>query len=376
MVAATVAADRRHRAGALDGLGDQGRRRARLRAGPRGRDGGAEGPPGHRAPLRRAGLARRGVDGGRRACSTSTSRSTARPAPTSARWPATSAPRWASAATSPGCGVRRWGRWTWPRRPTSRWPSRPASCPSYRSSRRSRRSSTCLTLDADQARDVSYGRALAVELPGRRAGGRAGAGRGVPGAVPPGRPGARGGAAGGRGGGLHSERRRGTDERAAALWQARALSMQARAERREDGGHDGLAIGRRGARGPRAHGGHHRQLRRRAPRPPPRHRARPGAGLRGRRPPRRRGHLRPPPHRGAAPRPRPEHADRHRRAGAAAARGRRRRRARRALQPRDRRLVARALRRGDPRRGPARRRRGGRARTSASATAPPATSRR
>ena len=67
------------------------------------------------------------------------------------------------------------------------------------------------------------------------------------------------------------------------------------------------------------HGGHHRQLRRRAPRPPPRHRPSPGAGLRGRRPPRRRGDLRPPPHRGAAPRPRPEHADRHRRAGAAAA---------------------------------------------------------
>ena len=104
------------------------------------------------------------------ACSTSTSRSTARPAPTSARWPATSAPRWASAATSPGCGVRRWGRWTWPSAADLALALETGELPVVPLEQAVATFFACLTLDADQARDVSYGRALdrrAAGAPGR-----------------------------------------------------------------------------------------------------------------------------------------------------------------------------------------------------------------
>ena len=69
--------------------------------------------PGDRLPARAAGARPARAD-----CSTSTSRSTARPARTSGRSPATSAPRSASAATSPRCGAPGSGRSRWPTRST------------------------------------------------------------------------------------------------------------------------------------------------------------------------------------------------------------------------------------------------------------------
>ena len=89
-------ADRRHPAGAQRGQRDQGRRAAGLRAGAGGGAGRAARPAGHGLGVHAAGPARR---------RTSTSRSSARRAPTSAPWPATSAPRSASAGTSPRCAA-------------------------------------------------------------------------------------------------------------------------------------------------------------------------------------------------------------------------------------------------------------------------------
>ena len=91
-------AHRRPAAGAQRGQRDQDRRQALLRAGPRRRGRRPPGPPGHGAPVRRAGVAAWPRPTAR-TCSTSTSRSRCPPAPTSARWPATSAARSASAAT-------------------------------------------------------------------------------------------------------------------------------------------------------------------------------------------------------------------------------------------------------------------------------------
>ena len=79
-------AHRRHRAGAVGRVGDQGQRQARLRAGPRRRGGRAAAASGHGRRVRRPRDAATGL------VSTSTCGASARRAPTSARWPATSAP--------------------------------------------------------------------------------------------------------------------------------------------------------------------------------------------------------------------------------------------------------------------------------------------
>ena len=89
----------------VGGLGDQGRRQARLRPGPGRRAGRAAGPSGHRARARGAPTSARPATR-----STSTSRCGAPAAPTSARSPATSAAASGSAGTSPRCGVRRSAR--------------------------------------------------------------------------------------------------------------------------------------------------------------------------------------------------------------------------------------------------------------------------
>ena len=137
-------------AGAQLGQRDQGRRAAGLRAGAGGGGGGA---------------ARRGPSRWRRSrCSpgaapTSTSPSSARPAPTSGRWPATSVRRWGSAGTSPRCGAPGSDR------SASRTPGR---CPSWRT----RPACPCLwptpwrprspgvDVDAAAAADLSHGRPL------------------------------------------------------------------------------------------------------------------------------------------------------------------------------------------------------------------------
>ena len=79
----------RHRPGAVGGQRDQGRRPARLQAGPGGQDGRAGRAQGADRAVRRRSPSPAEV---RPASSTSTSRWTVRRAPTSGRWPATSAP--------------------------------------------------------------------------------------------------------------------------------------------------------------------------------------------------------------------------------------------------------------------------------------------
>ncbi len=101
--------DRSDPAGAERRQRDQGRRQAVVRAGAGGGGRRARRPPGHRPPVRGA---RRCVRPSTRAprCSTSTSRWSARPAPTCGRWRATSAPPSASAVTSRRCGAPGWAR--------------------------------------------------------------------------------------------------------------------------------------------------------------------------------------------------------------------------------------------------------------------------
>ena len=141
-------------AGAEHGVGDQGRRATGVRPRARGRRGRAEGPRGHGVEVRDP--RRRGASP---ASSTSTSSSTARAAPTSARWRGTSAPRSASAGTSRRCAEPGSARSTsrtrhppttspTPRSPPLR-PSRPP-CSAASTSPPTRRA-TCATASASRA---------------------------------------------------------------------------------------------------------------------------------------------------------------------------------------------------------------------------------
>ena len=124
--AAAAGADRADHAGAADGVGGQGRRQAAARAGPRGHRGRAGAPAGHGPPLRRRA--------GRPAHPASTgSRSSARRAPTSARWPPTSATPSAGERTCGTCGAPPSARSRWPR------PARSTTC-------------SCVPLDRGTAR--------------------------------------------------------------------------------------------------------------------------------------------------------------------------------------------------------------------------------
>ena len=97
--------DRRHRAGAADGVGGEGRRAPAARAGP-GRASRSSARP---VPVARARASTVGGAGGAAACSAIDGRR-ARRAPTCARWPPTSAPRSAAAPTCAACGAWRSGR--------------------------------------------------------------------------------------------------------------------------------------------------------------------------------------------------------------------------------------------------------------------------
>ena len=155
--AAAASVRRHHRAGAVGGVGRQGRRQARLRPGAGGRERRAGAPRRHRPRARR-----RTTYASATRWSTSTSRCGAPAAPTSARSPATSAPRSASEATSPRCAAPPSGRspWTTPA-PSTSSPTGSRRCRSPRPRARRSRPSTSAS---SRPRDVRFGRALDLDL--------------------------------------------------------------------------------------------------------------------------------------------------------------------------------------------------------------------
>ena len=131
---------RRHRAGAADGVGAEGRRSTPARARPRGHRGRARA----RARSRRtASTSRRRPD----AAACCDRRRRARRAPTSARSPPTSGACSAAAPTCATCGARRWCRSASTRRRRRTRPScwhrsrRSAPCPRWSSAPTTRRAS-------------------------------------------------------------------------------------------------------------------------------------------------------------------------------------------------------------------------------------------